>query len=65
MYNYKELIVWQKSMTLVEKVYKLTSNFPAEENLDLQAKYEDAPFPYLAILQKEPEGNQRKYFANF
>ena len=31
MNNYKELIVWQKSMLLVELVYQLTNSFPDEE----------------------------------
>ncbi len=29
--SYKELIVWQKSMDLVEKIYLLTKLFPKEE----------------------------------
>lgn len=29
--TYKELIVWQKSMNLVEEIYFLTSNYPKEE----------------------------------
>jgi four helix bundle protein len=33
--SYKDLIVWQKSMTLVEFVYKVTSSFPKEETFGL------------------------------
>jgi four helix bundle protein len=29
--NYRELIAWQKAMDLVEKVYRLTNDFPREE----------------------------------
>ena len=29
--SYKDLIVWQKAVELVEAVYKLTSKFPSEE----------------------------------
>ena len=29
--GYKELIVWQRSKTLVSEVYKLTANFPKQE----------------------------------
>lgn len=29
--SYQELIVWQKSIELVEQIYKLTSMFPKEE----------------------------------
>ena len=35
MESYKELIVWQKSMALVTKVYKLTNDFPDEEKFGL------------------------------
>jgi four helix bundle protein len=29
--NYRELVAWQKAMDLVEKVYRLTNDFPREE----------------------------------
>ncbi len=29
--SYKELIVWQKSITLVKQIYKLTHKYPAYE----------------------------------
>ena len=29
--SYKDLIVWQKSMDLAEKIYKVTEEFPAKE----------------------------------
>ncbi len=31
MKSYRDLIVWQKSMNLVTKIYPITKNFPAEE----------------------------------
>ena len=31
--SYKELIVWQKSMDLVEEIYSATRTFPKEEIL--------------------------------
>lgn len=33
--SYKDLKVWQKSMDLVEEVYKVTSNFPKSETYGL------------------------------
>lgn len=33
--SYSELIVWQKSMNLVEKIYLLTKRFPREEMYSL------------------------------
>ena len=29
--RYKDLIVWQKSMVLVKKVYEITKSYPKEE----------------------------------
>ena len=31
MHNFRELKIWQRSMTLAEEVYKATSTFPKEE----------------------------------
>ena len=33
--SYKDLLVWQRSMDLVETVYRLTSNFPSIEQWGL------------------------------
>lgn len=33
--SYKDLIVWQKSIQLVKKIYILTQNFPKEEQFGL------------------------------
>jgi len=33
--SYKELIVWQKSMTLVKMIYNLTESFPESEKFGL------------------------------
>lgn len=38
MKNFKELIVWQKSMDLVERVYLETKSFPNEESYGLTSQ---------------------------
>ena len=38
MHNYKELIVWQKAMDLVVRVYELTSDFPKAELFGLTSQ---------------------------
>ncbi len=35
MKTYKELNVWQKSMDLIEEIYKITCNFPSEEKFGI------------------------------
>ncbi len=36
--TYTELLVWQKSIYLVKKIYRITSNFPTEEKFGLCAQ---------------------------
>jgi len=36
--SYKELIVWQKSITLVKKIYKITEYFPPSEQFGLTSQ---------------------------
>lgn len=38
MKTFQELVVWQKSMSLVTKIYELTNEFPGEENYGLHLK---------------------------
>lgn len=35
MANFKDLMVWQKSMELVTDIYKITSDFPSNEKYGL------------------------------
>lgn len=63
--NYKDLVVWQKSMDLVEQVYRLTSNFPKEEKYALTDQLKRA---VVSVPSNIAEGQQRatdKDFAKF
>lgn len=33
--SYKDLMIWHRSMDLVELIYKITENFPSKENFGL------------------------------
>ncbi len=35
MNNFRELVVWQKSISLVVKIYEITRSFPSEEKFNL------------------------------
>jgi four helix bundle protein len=62
---YKELIVWQKSFSLVLKVYKATRDFPDSEKFALQSQIRRAS---VSIPSNIAEGNQRgteKDYASF
>lgn len=56
--SHKELQVWQKSMDLVENIYKLTQNFPKEELYGLTSQIRRAA---VAIPTNITEGYQRNY----
>ena len=42
MNNFRELIVWQKSMNFVVKIYEITRNFPREEKFNLTSQMQRA-----------------------
>ena len=54
--NYKDLVVWQKSMDLVEDVYRLTSQFPAEEKFGLVVQLRRA---VVSVPSNIAEGHSR------
>lgn len=60
--NYRELIVWQKSMRLVEEEYRVSGNFPKEENFSLTNQIRRAA---VSIPSNIAEGQERKGTAEF
>jgi four helix bundle protein len=55
--NFKDLLVWQKSMDLVEAVYLLSSKLPREETFGLTAQMRRAA---VSIPSNIAEGQQRR-----
>ena len=65
MHNFKELIVWQKSRSLVKDVYKLTQKFPTDEKFGLTQQIRRAA---VSIPSNIAEGSGRgtnKDFSRF
>ena len=62
MRNYKELIVWQKSMLLVEEVYRLVKKLPKEETYVLSDQIRRA---VISIPSNIAEGNGRESEKEF
>lgn len=58
--SYKELIVWQKALELSKEIYKLTGNFPKEEQFVLVSQMRRA---VISILSNIAEGSGR-YFVS-
>jgi four helix bundle protein len=54
--TYKDLIVWQKPMDLVEEIYSLTKNFPKEEQFGLVSQLRRAA---VSIPSNIAEGRYR------
>lgn len=54
--NYRDLIVWQKAMTLVKQVYETTCSFPKEELFGLTQQIRRAA---VSIPSNIAEGNVR------
>ena len=60
--SYKDLIVWQKAMDLVEMVYRATKTFPKEELYGLTNQLRRA---VVSIPSNIAEGQARKSTAEF
>ncbi|MCL2119414.1 MAG: four helix bundle protein [Planctomycetaceae bacterium] len=60
--NYRELIVWQKSMELVELVYQATKQFPREELYGLTSQLRRS---VVSIPSNIAEGQARKSTLEF
>ncbi|MFL9834523.1 four helix bundle protein [Chryseobacterium terrae] len=55
--NYKELIVWQKSVDLVTDIYSCTKNFPKEELYSLTSQIHRSS---ISVPSNIAEGHSRR-----
>jgi len=60
--DYRQLIVWQKAMGLVEAVYKMTTHFPKDEIYGLTAQIRRAA---VSIPSNIAEGQGRRTTREF
>ncbi|MBK5938203.1 four helix bundle protein [Halochromatium roseum] len=60
--SYQELVVWEKSMELVERVYRMTKVFPAEEMYGLSSQLRRAA---VSVPSNIAEGQARRSKAEF
>ena len=60
--SYRELIVWQKSMDLTVKIYRLTRQFPAEERYGITSQMRRAA---ASIPANIAEGQARRSTGEF
>lgn len=62
MANFKELLVWQKSINFVTEVYELTYLFPKDEMYGLTSQIRRAS---ISIPSNIAEGNSRRSLADY
>ena len=60
--NYKNLIVWQKSIGLVKQIYQLTASFPSEEKFGLVSQMRRA---VVSIPSNIAEGQARRTTGDY
>lgn len=65
MHNYKELILWQKSITLVSDVYKATATFPDRERFNLISQINRAAVSIPSNIAEGAGRNSDKEFFQF
>jgi len=63
--SYKDLIVWQKSIDLTIKVYKITNNFPKEEIYGLTSQMRRSSVSIASNIAEGRNRGTRKDFSQF
>ena len=63
--SYRDLIVWQKAVSLVEKVYFLTKTFPREETYGMISQIQRAGVSVPANIAEGYARNSRKEYLQF
>ena len=63
--SYKDLIVWQKSIDLVEQIYELVKLLPDEEKFVLSSQMRRAAISIPSNIAKGQQRNSVNEFINF
>lgn len=64
-YSHKDLIVWQKAMELVVKIYDLTNKFPKEEIYGLTSQIRRASVSIPSNIAEGKNRGTRKDYRQF
>ena len=65
LYNFKDLIVWQKAMQIVKVVYMLVRKLPKEETYSLSDQMRRAAVSIPSNIAEGNERRSRKEYINF
>lgn len=63
--SYRDLIVWQKSMTLVKEIYLLTTKFPENERFGLTQQLKRSAISIPSNIAEGWGRNTNGYFIQF
>jgi four helix bundle protein len=63
--DYKDLIVWQKSIMLVKHIYQLTQRFPSEEKFGLVSQMRRSAVSIPSNIAEGQARRSSKEFAQF
>jgi hypothetical protein len=63
--HYKELIVWQKGMSLAKGIYGLTARFPADERFGLVSQMRRAAISVPSNIAEEQARHGTREFLQF
>ena len=63
--NYRDLVVWQKSMDLVEEIYRITRLLPKEEVFGLTNQLRRAAISIPSNIAEGNARNSQKEYARF
>ncbi len=63
--HYKDMIVWQKAMDLVQEVYRLVKLLPVDERFDLSSQIRRAVVSIPSIIAEGQGRQTEKEFKQF
>lgn len=64
-FPYTELIVWQKSMKLIDQTYNIASQFPSHELFGLRSQICKAAVSIASNIAEGSQRNTKKDFSQF
>ena len=63
--SHRDLIVWQKSMDLVDRVYSITRSFPSDERFGLTSQIRRAAISVPSNISEGHSHSSRNDYAQF
>ncbi len=63
--SYKDFVIWQKAMDLVEKVYRLTEKFPASEVYGLTSQMRRCTISIPSNIAEGSKRGGKKDYSHF